>query len=247
MVAGKPPSQGLVVVTGEIAQAPIGILMLDTAFPRVPGDMGNAATWPFPVLYRVVAGATAKRVVLDGAPGLLPAFVAAARELVGEGAGAITTTCGFLSIHQAELAAAVSVPVATSALMQVPWVQATLPAGRRVGVVTVSASTLTPAHLAGAGVPADIPIAGVEPGGEFFRVIVNAEKRCLDVALAQREVIAAGRTLLARHPDVGAIVLECTNMPPYAAPLQAQTGVPVYDAYSLISWLQAGLHPRRFQ
>ncbi len=109
--------------------APLGILMLETRFARVPGDMGNATTWPFPVLYRVVRGASAERVVLDGAKGLLPAFIAAARELVDEGAEAITTTCGFLSLFQRELAAAVAVPVATSALMQIPWVQATLPPG----------------------------------------------------------------------------------------------------------------------
>ena len=226
---------------------PIGILMLDTAFPRIPGDMGNAETWPFPVLYRVVRGATARKVVLDGAHGLLPEFLAAARELVREGARAITTTCGFLSIYQAELARAVGVPVATSAMMQVPWVQAMLPPGRRVGLVTVSVSTLTPAHLAGAGVPPDTPIVGIDTAGEFFRVIVNAEKPDLNVALAQQEVVDAARQLLARFPEVGAIVLECTNMPPYAAALQAQTGVPVYDVHSLITWLHAGLCPRRFQ
>ena len=104
-----------------------------------PGDMGNAETWPFPVLYRVVRGASPERVVLQGARGLLPDFLAAAAELVALGAEAITTNCGFLSLFQRELAAHVGVPVATSSLMQVPWVQAALPPGQRVGVVTVSA------------------------------------------------------------------------------------------------------------
>jgi hypothetical protein len=116
--------------------APLGILMLDARFPRIPGDMGNAATWPFPVLYRVVTGATPSRVVLNGASGLLPDFIAAAKDLVRLGAEAITTNCGFLSLFQREIAAAVAVPVATSALMQTPWVQATLPPHRRVGIVT---------------------------------------------------------------------------------------------------------------
>jgi len=118
--------------------APLGILMLEARFPRIPGDMGNAATWPFPVLYRVVKGATPERVVLNGAAGLLDDFLAAAAELVDQGAEAITTNCGFLSLFQAELAAHVRVPVATSSLIQVPWVQATLPPGKRVGVITVS-------------------------------------------------------------------------------------------------------------
>ncbi|MCE1235944.1 MAG: aspartate/glutamate racemase family protein [Hyphomicrobiales bacterium] len=221
--------------------------MLEAKFPRIFGDMGNAETWPFPVLYRVVRGASPEKVVLEGARGLLPDFVEAARDLVRLGAEAITTNCGFLALFQAELAEAVGVPVATSSLMQVPWVQATLPPGRRVGIVTVSAATLTPTHLAGAGAPLDAPIAGTEGGCEFFRVLIRAEKDDMDLGLAQADVVAAGRDLVARHPEVGAIVLECTNMPPYARALSEAVGLPVYDVYSMITWFHAGLRPRRFR
>jgi hypothetical protein len=226
--------------------APLGILMLEARFPRIPGDMGNGATWPFPVLYRVVTGATPEKVVLGGAAGLLPDFIEAAQELVRLGAEAITTNCGFLSLFQREIAAAAGVPVATSALIQVPWVQATLPPGKRVGLVTVSGSALSPAHLEAAGVPLDTPLVGTESGREFFRVLIKAEKEDMDVALAERDVVEAGKELVARHPDVGAIVLECTNMPPYAAVLQTEVGLPVYDIYSMITWFHAGLCPRVF-
>jgi Asp/Glu/hydantoin racemase len=226
--------------------APLGILMLEARFARVPGDMGNGQTWPFPVLYRVVRGASPERVVLDGARGLLPDFIAAARDLVDLGAEAITTNCGFLSLFQAEIAEAVAVPVATSSLMQVPWVQATLPPGRRVGVVTVSASSLTARHLEAAGVPPDTPVAGTENGREFFRVLIKAEKQDLDVRLAAGDILAAGRELLAMAPDIGAILLECTNMPPYAWALRETFGLPVYDIYSLVTWLHAGIRPREF-
>jgi Asp/Glu/hydantoin racemase len=225
---------------------PLGILMLEAKFPRIPGDMGNGTTWPFPVLYRVVPGASPEKVVLKGAAGLLPDFVDAAKDLVRLGAEAITTNCGFLALFQREIAAAVGVPVATSSLMQVPWVQTTLPPGKRVGVVTVSASSLTPKHLEAAGVPLDTPIAGTETGKEFFRVLIKAEKDDMDVALAEQDVVEAGMRLVASNPDVGAIVLECTNMPPYAAALQAAVGLPVYDIYSMITWFHAGLRPRRF-
>ncbi len=243
----RPGGQGIdpggpAVVSG----APLGILMLDTHFDRVLGDMGNAATWPFPVRYRVIRGASAERVVLQQANGLLDAFIAGAQALVRDGAEAITTTCGFLALQQRELAAAVAVPVATSSLLQVPWVQATLPPGRRVGIVTVSAAALTPAHLAAVGIAADTPVAGTEGGREFFRVLVKAEKTDLDVALARADVVAAARTLRQAHPDVGAIVLECTNMPPYAAAVREAVGLPVFDVYSMLSWFQAGLRPRRF-
>jgi Asp/Glu/hydantoin racemase len=220
--------------------------MLEARFPRIPGDMGNATTWPFPVLYRVVRGATPERVVLNAAAGLLDDFLAAAEELVADGAEAITTNCGFLSLFQAELAAHVRVPVATSALIQVPWVQALLPPGQRVGIITVSAQSLTQRHLAAAGVPGDTPVAGTEHGHEFFRVLVRGEKPDMDVALAAADILDAGRTLVSRHSGIGAIVLECTNMPPYAFALRELLGLPVFDIYSLITWLHAGLRPREF-
>ena len=227
--------------------APLGVLMLDARFPRILGDMGNGLTWPFPVLYRVVRGASPEKVVLNGASGTLDAFVEAAQDLIDQGAEAITTNCGFLALFQRELSARLQVPVATSSLMQVPWVQATLPPGKRVGVVTVSGGSLTPEHLAAVNVPADIPMAGTENGREFFRVLIKAEKTDMDVDLAQQDILDAGLDLVRRHPEVGAIVLECTNMPPYAAALQAATGLPVYDIYSMITWFHAGLRPRKFE
>ena len=127
--------------------AAVGILMLETRFPRVFGDIGNAATWPFPVMYRVVPGASPDRVVRQRGEGLLEAFIAAGRDLVRHGADGITTNCGFLALFQDELAAALGVPVATSSLMQVPFVERLLPADKRVGIVTISATSLTADHL----------------------------------------------------------------------------------------------------
>src|SRR3989304_3736097 len=129
----------------------VGILMLDTRFPRIPGDMGNAATFPFPVRYHRVSGAGPDLVVRRGAEGLLPAFIEGARQLEREGVGAITTNCGFLVKYQPELAAAVNVPVFTSSLLLVPLVHRLLPPGRRVGILSGSGGTLPPEHLRGAG------------------------------------------------------------------------------------------------
>src|SRR5437763_6126190 len=106
--------------------ARVGILMLETRFPRIPGDMGNSLTWPFPVLYKVVPGAAPRRVVFDRAQGLLDAFLAAAAKLVRLGADGITTTCGFLSLYQSEIAAHVGVPVEASSLMQMPLIEPVL-------------------------------------------------------------------------------------------------------------------------
>jgi Asp/Glu/hydantoin racemase len=227
--------------------APLGIIMLETRFPRIPGDIGNGTTWPHPVLFTVVPGATPERVVLEGAKGLLPGFIAAARHLVALGAEAITTSCGFLVIFQKEIAAAVGVPVATSALLQVPWVEAMLPPGRRVGVITASRAALTPAHFAAARMAPDTPVAGIENGRELYRVLVRQDKAELDAAAAEQDILDAGRALVAAHPEVGAIVLECTNMPPYAAALQQALGLPVHDVVSLGTYLFGGLRPRRWR
>ncbi|MBI1962914.1 MAG: aspartate/glutamate racemase family protein, partial [Candidatus Rokubacteria bacterium] len=220
----------------------VGVLMLDTRFPRVPGDMGHAATFPFPVRYHRVEGAAPDLVVRRGAEGLLPVFIAGARQLESEGVGAITTNCGFLVKFQAELAAAVRVPVFTSTLLLVPLVHRMLPPGRRVGLMTVNAATLTAEHLRGAGIGEDVPlaVAGMEGEKEFTRVLLGDELE-LDVDLAREEHVRVARRLVAEHPDVGAIVLECTNMPPYAADVQRATGLPVFDIVSLVTLLHGAL------
>jgi hypothetical protein len=225
--------------------ASVGILMLDARFPRIPGDMGNAMTWPFPVLYRVVRDATPDRVVRKGAPEMLDDFVKAARDLVRDGADGITTNCGFLSLFQDELADAVDVPVATSSLMQVAQVNRLLPKGKPAGILTISGSTLTKAHLNKAGVPGGTPIGTTEGGREFTRAILGNELE-LDVDAARQDNVDAAVALCDRYPQIGALVLECTNMVPYAADIRHATGKPVFSIYNFICWFQQALVPRSF-
>lgn len=206
--------------------------MLDTRFPRVVGDIGNPLTFGYPVRYRVVRGASPARVIGEHGAGLLAPFIEAARALDGEGCAAITTSCGFLALFQGELAAAVGVPVATSSLLQIPRINAGLAPGRRAGVVTISASALTRDHFLAAGADPDTPLAGVAANGEFARAILGNQPR-IDTEKLRDEVLEAGLRLLHIHADLGAIVLECTNMPPYACALAAATGLPVYDVVTL--------------
>ncbi len=229
----------------SIYGASVGILMLDARFPRIPGDMGNAQSWPFPVHYKVVRGASPDLVVRQGADGMLGHFIDAARELVADGVDGVTTNCGFLSLFQNDLAKALPVPVITSSLMQVEMVNRILPEAKRAGILTISASTLTDDHLARANVPAGTPIGSTEGGQEFSRVILGNHE-ALDVDLARAENVAAAKDLVAAHPDLGAIVLECTNMCPYAHDIQQETGLPVFSMIDLVTWFQAGLTPRRF-
>ena len=216
---------------------PLGILMLQSRFPRIPGDAGNASTWPFPVSYRVVTGATPDTVVRHLAESdLVGSFTAAALELEAEGAALVTTNCGFLVLYQEQIQARLGVPFLSSSLLQVPWLQSLLPPDRRVGVLTVERASLTPAHLAAAGLAADVPVVGMEEtDGHFLNMIVTDALE-FDVERARAEHVAAARLLVERHPDVGAIVLECTNMPPYAADIARATGLPVHDFTTFVTW-----------
>jgi len=211
----------------------LGVLMLDTRFPRPVGDIGNPATFDFPLRHAVVAGASPQRVVRERDGSLLQPFIDAGRALVAQGARAITTSCGFLVLFQRELAQALPVPVWTSSLLLVPGLQAGLPAGRRVGVITIDAASLGADHLQAAGADPSTPIEGVAPSCSLQRSLLG-NVATLDEAQAAHDVVAAGLSLLARCPDVAALVLECTNMPPYAAALRRATGLPVHDITTLL-------------
>lgn len=225
--------------------ATLGILMLNTRFPRIPGDIGNAASWPFAVQYRVVRQATPDNVVRGDPAGLLEAFVAEGRALVEMGCDGIATNCGFLVPLQADMARALGVPVASSALLQGGLIRQTLPAGQRLGVLTISAETLTAAHLNAAGLPPDTPLAGTGAASHFTQAILSDAAE-IDIARARQDNIDAARRLVADHPDIGAILLECTNMVPFAADIRRATGRPVFSIHTFLLWFQAALLPRRF-
>lgn len=219
---------------------PLGILMLNTKFPRVPGDVGNKATFDFPVRYKVVPEADSRRVVKEGDPGLLEPFIAAARELEREGCGAITTSCGFLVMFQRELAAAVNVPVLTSSLLQVPLAAAMLGPRRQVGILTISREALGEKHFRGAGMEGcDYVIRGMDDSREFREVFLE-NREVLDFGRAEMEITAAAKDLTAENPAVGAIVLECANMPPFARAIQEAVNLPVYDITTLIRFALGG-------
>jgi hypothetical protein len=228
---------------------PVGILVLQSRFPRIPGDVGNADTWPFPVLFRVVEGATPDRIVrhLNRSEFMAP-FLDAARDLQRAGVGVITTGCGFLVLFQDEMQAQLDIPLLSSSLLQVPWVLRMLPAGQSVGIMTVESSSLTPAHLRAARIDPTGPvvIAGLETGGGHFTEHILEDAPDLDVERARSEHVSVARRMIDEHPEIGAFVLECTNMPPYAADIADATGRPVYDLTTMVGWGEAGMRRRSF-
>jgi hypothetical protein len=207
----------------------LGVLMLDTRFPRPPGDIGHALTFQrhgIPVRYVVVAGASPDRIVRQADAALLQPFIEAARGLAAQGAALISTSCGFLAAWQDAMAAALPVPVVTSSLLQCR-------ALARPGIVTIDAASLTGRTLAGAQVAPGTPVQGVAAGCEFQRRILGNEDQ-LDLDEARRNVVDAACSLMRRHPMVEDIVLECTNMPPYREAVAHATGRRVHDIETLL-------------
>jgi Asp/Glu/hydantoin racemase len=228
--------------------AALGILMLEARFPRIHGDIGNATTWPFPVQYRVVKGASPDKVVRKDPMKLVDDFIAAAHDLVEHGCDGITTNCGFLALTQERISAAVPVPVATSSLMQIPMVQALLPPHKKVAVLTISKATLTLDHLRAAGIakPEDIPIFGTDNGRAFTKGILD-DHPSINFSDCRLDLLDAAKEIVESDRDIGAIVLECTNMTPYAADMRKVTGLPIYSIYTFVNWFHSGLIPDRFR
>ncbi len=207
----------------------LGVLMLDTRFPRPPGDVGNAETFErhgIPVRFSIVAGASPRRIVQDADPAFLPPFVDAALRLAQDGAAMITTSCGFLASYQQQLADAVPVPVWTSSLLACRQFA-------HPGIVTFDAASLSRTVLDAAGVPAATPVQGLQPGCELQRRILGNETE-LDLAQASCDVVDAAMALVRRSPAVQDIVLECTNMPPYRDAVMRATGRRVHDIETLV-------------
>jgi Asp/Glu/hydantoin racemase len=223
-----------------------GIIMLDTFFPRIPGDVGNPDTFSFPVLYKVVKGATPTRVVKDADPLLLQCFIDAADDLERSGVKAIATSCGFLAVFHRELVNAVNVPIFTSSLLQVHSAQAIIKKEQKVGIITARRRSLTRKHLAGVGIESyPMAVIGMDETEEFSAVFIEG-KETVDVEKCRREMVSATERLVDSHPDVGAIVLECTNMPPYAKDVQQTSGRPVFDVVTMINYAYAAVVKQSF-
>ncbi|MEF7614057.1 aspartate/glutamate racemase family protein [Aquincola sp. MAHUQ-54] len=218
------------IADSALSPAPfLGVLMLDTRFPRLPGDIGHPQSLPFPVRRWVVRSASPQRVVRERAAGLLQPFIEAGRMLAGQGAAALSTSCGFLALYQQALQAALPVPVWTSSLLKL----AELPAGR-AGVVTVDPAALSADHLRAVGADPATPVAGLAAGSLLQRTLIG-DLPTLDAGAARREVVAAARRLQQAAPAIEHIVLECTNMPPYAAAVREATGLAVHDITTLLA------------
>ena len=219
----------------------LGILQVPTAIPLVVGDAGHPGSYSFPVRRRRIEAATVGAIVGGTDDDVLPALLDAARALVRDGVGAIAGDCGTLLRFQAQVAAAVAVPVLLSPLLQVPLAAALIGRPRKVGILAANAANVRPAVMAAAGIDVDrVRVHGLETSPTWRAEILD-ERGTKDPAGLEAELLAACAELVTAAGDLGAIVLDCADMPPFAAAVRRVSGLPVFDALTLAEIAHAAI------
>jgi len=235
-------------IPGQIAAGhTIGMLCAEWNIPFVPGDLNNAGTFDFPILYATVPGADGASILSGDAQKHTAKFVAAARELEARGVRAITSNCGYMAAYQGAISSAVSIPVFMSSLVQAPMLLSMIGPNHRLGVLVANGATLNDALLASAGVTdlSRLVVAGLEANPHWRSAIID-ESGQLDTEIVRDEVLSTARALLHRHPDISALLLECSDLPPYSAHLAQELDIPVFDWAEFIRWVHAACRPRSY-
>jgi len=224
----------------------IGILLLDYKGPFVPGDVGNATSYDYPVLFRTVPKATSAR-VFAGDPELEAAVIEAAKALEAQGVRGISSDCGYFINFQEAVAKAVKVPVYLSSLLQLPFVSATIGRKRPIGVICANATALgnRVLEMTGLDLEREVFIKGMrdEP---IFGSSVTGDCLQLDPDAIEAEVVGVAKRMLAERPALGAFLIECSMLPPYSKAVQDATGLPVFDFITMIDYHEKAAHRRSY-
>lgn len=228
----------------------LGILMLDMQAPLIPGNVGNALSYDFPVKFKVLPGFPSDWWLDDqGADeARCQIVVDAAKQLEAEGCRAITTGCGFFAIYQQAVANAVNIPVFLSPLVMVPMLARMMGTSKRVGILTAGGSHLKGDFLEKVGIDDSVRFAvkGLEDTEEFFNVHVTCKKKTVNPDKMRQEVISAAQDLINQYPDIGTFVFECSDIPPFARAVAQATGRPVFDFISLASMVGRAIAPPNY-
>ena len=231
----------------NIAGFGVGILHLDNVwYPMIPGNVQNAWTYRYPVLYQAVNGLDTPT-LHSGKPEVYETILASARKLEAKGCRAISSACGFFGHFQKQLADDMDIPVAVSSLVQVPWIRTMLKSNQKIGVLTANAVALNDHIFNSCGIydTSDLVVADLRHGKDFSAIM--EDRGTFDMAGIRQEVIDAAKKLVQDNPSIGAILLECSDMPPYASAIQAAVGLPVFDFITLINYLQNAVMQRPYE
>ncbi|MGD9078339.1 MAG: aspartate/glutamate racemase family protein [Desulfobacterales bacterium] len=223
-----------------ISGASIGILVLDLGYPYLPGNVANASTYDFPVRFNILKGSTIPQ-ILSHDRSLLDMIVEGGMELVKDGVRAIVGACGYFGYYQKEAAAALDVPVFLSSLLQISVVRQTLRADQQVGVICAHRDSLSRETLAACGIddPSELVIVGAQDLPEF-KNILNCTCH-YNPAQLEQELTKLSVKLIEDNPSIGALLLECSDMPPFSWSVQNATGLPVFDFITMIKWIHSAV------
>jgi Asp/Glu/hydantoin racemase len=226
----------------------IGILLLENFVPFIPGDTANATTYDFPVRFQRVPGLSVEKMFNHDLL-MYEKVRTAALELKREGVRAITSDCGFMVIHQQQLAADLDLPVFSSSLLQLSFMDLITGGRKHIGVITANSRSLTNELFSMAGVSSDlmerITVRGLEDYQPFVEAVFE-ERGELDSDLIETGVVTRAKQLLEEDPDIGSILLECSLLPPYGAAVQEAVGLPVFDFVTMINYVHSTIVKQRF-
>jgi len=241
----QPDTKVSILKEQRIQGCAMGIILLDLWYPVVPGNVANASTFDFPVMYKILKGTTVSR-IFGADPAILDLLLEAGKELEEQGVRAIIGACGFFGNFQKEAAARLDVPVYLSSLLQIPIVRRGLKPNQKVGVITASAQSLTPKLLSQNGVDdlSDIVITGAQDLPEFQQILKTAGS--FNSNKIEQQLVGLAKKFVSGNPDIGAILLECSDMPPYAWAIQNAVRLPVFDFITLINWVHSAMVRRPF-
>lgn len=243
----------------EVCGQALGILCLDEYLPFAPGDVNNASSYNYPVVYKMVPGFHSAKVV-EGNYDFLDNMIAAAQELEQQGVRAIMANCGYTISIQEEIANAVSIPVAMSPLVLLPMIAKSISKDKTIGIMAAAAPPMSREFIKKAGIKVENPLTiyGLqdEPGiNEMLAACGVGEAgitgrdaaMTLDTNKVEADMVRVAQKMLDEHPNTAAIVFECSDFPPYAKAVLDATGLPVFDANTLANFLYAITHPKSYQ
>jgi len=228
--------------------AAIGVLSSESYYYKLPGHVKNALTFDFPVTYKIIKGAFSKVIVEQKGGNLLNSFIEGAKELEKEGVKAITGSCGFLLLFQDKITSAVSVPVFISSLLQIPLVHKMIGKDKKVGILVASQKSLTNDYLIAAGAE-NVPVCvtGMDGKKEFQEVIIQKLRTEIDIQKMEEEVLEVVKELYNNNPTMGALVIECTDLPPFGYKIQQMIKKPVFDIVTLTKYVHSCVIQKDYQ
>jgi len=223
--------------TGSFSGAAIGILLVEADYVMLPGNVANACTYDFPVVYHVLKDVTFERIAAAD-PAVLDILIEGGQALIADGVRAVASACGSFANYQRAAAAALPVPTYLSPMLQVPWIQASLQPEQKLLVIAAVGSAITAKVYEECAIT-DTKRLLIEQAFDVpeFKAMLSPEG--FNPARLESELASFARNLAEKHPEAGAILLQCSDLPPFAWAIQNATGLPVYDMNTLIGWVHA--------